>query len=113
MRKRVERRGRHKVYRRARRTSSEAFVSGGICGLPQEEQRGLRREIYLGLVSFAPSGLVPFFPRADPRLAPWAAFFRRFAADVGLTPTWRIDRRRILAYDFGWLEGVPPRDSVV
>jgi putative transposase len=30
-----------KVYRRAGRTSSEAFVSGGVRRVPQEEQRGL------------------------------------------------------------------------
>jgi len=30
--------------------------------------------------SFAPSGLVLVFG-LDPRLTPWAAFFRRFAAD--------------------------------
>jgi putative transposase len=29
------------IYRRAGRASSEAFVSGGVCSVPQEEQRGL------------------------------------------------------------------------
>jgi len=71
------------------------------------------RDIF-GFVSFAPSGLVPFFPRADPRLAPWAAFFRRFAADAGLTPTWS-DRSDVEfgGYDDREFAGVSARDSVV
>jgi len=32
-----------------------------------------------GLFSSAPAGLAPF-PGLHPRLAPWAAYFRRFAA---------------------------------
>ncbi len=56
---------------------------------------GLRgREICLGLVSFAPSGAC-VVSALYPRLAPWAAFFRRFAAlqfhaNFGCAPSVRL-----------------------
>src|SRR5580693_6231323 len=49
----------------------------------------MTRNIFgINVVSFAPSGLVTR-SAGDPRLAPWAAFFRRFAAYciVGISPT--------------------------
>jgi hypothetical protein len=42
----------------------------------------LTQDLRPELVSVAPPGLVPVFS-AYPRLAPWAAFCRRFAAGVG------------------------------
>jgi putative transposase len=50
-----------------------------LSSVPQKERRGLRREIPLGLVSVAPFGVYPLLHHY-PRLAPWAAFLRRFAA---------------------------------
>ena len=41
-RERIECCRRHEIYRRTGGASSEAFVSGGVCCLPQEEQRCVR-----------------------------------------------------------------------
>src|SRR5207245_5880596 len=57
-RQRIECRGRDKIYCRPGRTSQKAFISERAFGVPKKEQRGVRREIPLGLVSIAPSGLV-------------------------------------------------------
>ncbi len=79
-RQRIECRGGDKIYCRSGRTSQKASLSRRVFGVPEKEQRGVRREIPLRLVSVAPSGLSALV-RPYPRLAPWAAFLRRFAAD--------------------------------
>ena len=54
---------------------AESFAPLGL-SLPLSHTHGLRR----GLHSYATSRLPTLL--ADPRLAPWAAFFRRFAASL-------------------------------
>jgi hypothetical protein len=54
-----------------------AAVSNGTESLPWLDRPRLGRK----LLSVAPPGLFFIFP-AYPRLAPWAAFFRRFAAGI-------------------------------
>ena len=78
-RQRIQRRSSDQIYCESGRTSQKPFVSGRVFGIPQEEQCGLRCETSLGLVSVAPSGLGRLLP-TTPRLTPWAALWRRFAA---------------------------------
>ena len=61
---------------------------------------GLKR--FLKSVSFAPAGLV-LLKSFNPRLAPWAAFFRRFAAGTirGLKPRFQF------CCSYGTAEAVP------
>jgi len=56
-RQRIECHRRKEIYCQPGRTSQEAFISGWVPCIPQEEWDRRGREIYLGLVSFAPLGL--------------------------------------------------------
>jgi hypothetical protein len=67
-----------KVFHIKRCRVSYPFALCDRLGRGAADARG-QRTLGLGLISFAPPGQMASFP-VFPRLTPWAAFFRRFAA---------------------------------
>ena len=62
-------------------TAITAFDESNRCAQPSEKDRRLRTPFGRRMrQSLSPRWGFPFFLVADPRLAPWAAFLRRFAA---------------------------------
>ena len=51
-RQRIERSRGYEIYCWTARTSQDAVISGGICSVSEEESRGVRRKLYLGLGAF-------------------------------------------------------------
>jgi len=65
--------------RKPRRGDRSSVLIKGA--LESRESNATRHSRIYETSSFAPSGFAPLFVMS-PRLAPWAAFFRRFAATV-------------------------------